>query len=110
MHKNTSGLVMACMICAAIGIGCGAFGAGLKVWQALLVCLGAFVAVNLLFAIFWFVVALTAGSKGPVENQSAICRRGCAIIAEWLCSWGRGRGDLGHSSFTSAFFSVLMSS
>ncbi len=80
---------MACMICAAIGVGCGAFGAGLVWWQALLVCLGAFVAVNLLFVIFWYIVALTAGSKGPVENQSAICRRGCAIIAEWLCSWGR---------------------
>ena len=89
MHKNTSGLVMACMICAAIGVGCGAFGAGLVWWQALLVCLGAFVAVNLLFVIFWFVVALTAGAKGPVENQSSICRHGCAIIAEWLCSWGR---------------------
>ena len=89
MHKNTSGLVMACMICAAIGVGCGAFGAGLVWWQALLVCLGTFVAVNLLFAIFWYAVALTAGSKGPVENQSTICRHGCAIIAEWLCSWGR---------------------
>jgi hypothetical protein len=53
MHKNTSGLVMECMICAAIGVGCGAFGAGLVWWQALLVCLGAFVAVNLLFVIFW---------------------------------------------------------
>ena len=80
---------MACMICAAIGVGCGAFGVGLVWWQALLVCLGTFAAVNLLFIVFWYVVALIAGSKGPVENQSPICRWGCAIIAEWLCSWGR---------------------
>ena len=89
MHKNTSGLVMACMICAALGAGFGALGAGLNWWQALLICLGTFVAVNLLFIVFWYVVALIAGSKGPVENQSPICRWGCAIIAEWLCSWGR---------------------
>ena len=89
MHKNTSGLVMACMICAAIGALVGAYAGGLGIWWALLICLGTFVAVNLLFVIFWYAVALTAGSTSPVENQSAICRRGCAIIAEWLCSWGR---------------------
>ena len=89
MHKNPPGIVMECMICAAIGAGFGACAAGLKVWQALLVCLGTFVAVNLLFAAFWLIVALTAGKPGPVENQSPICRWGCAIIAEWLCAWGR---------------------
>ena len=80
---------MECMICAAIGAGCGAFGAGLGIWRALLLCLGTFVAVNLLFVIFWYIVALTAGSSGPVENPRSICRWGCAIIAEWLCAWGR---------------------
>ena len=89
MHKNTSGLVMECMISAAVAAGIGAFVVGLGWWQALLVCLGTFAAVNLLFIVFWYVVALIAGSKGPVENQSPICRWGCAIIAEWLCSWGR---------------------
>lgn len=89
MRKNPLRPVMALMICAALGALFGALGGGLNWWQALLVCFGTFVAVNLLFAIFWYIVALTAGSKGPVEKQRPICRRGCAIIAEWLCAWGR---------------------
>lgn len=89
MHDHSRAYVMALMLCATLGAGFGAYGGGCKVWQALLVCLGVFVAVNLLFVVFWYAVALIAGSKGPVENQSPICRHGCAIIAEWLCSWGR---------------------
>ena len=82
MHSNPPRLIMECMISAAVAAGIGAFVVGLGWWQALLVCLGTFAAVNLLFIVFWYVVALIAGSKGPVENQSPICRWGCAIIAE----------------------------
>ncbi len=89
MHSNSPRLVMPLMICAALGAGIGAFVGGLNWWQALLVCLGAFAAVNLLFILFWYAVAVIAGKRGPVENQSPICRHGCAIIAEWLCAWGR---------------------
>ena len=89
MHSNPPRLVMECMIYAALGAGIGAFVGGLNWWQALLVCLGTFVAVNLLFIVFWYAVAVIAGKRGPVENQSPICRHGCAIIAEWLCAWGR---------------------
>lgn len=85
---------MACMICASIGAGCGMLGAGYGIGRALLTCVLTFAAVNLLFVAFWFVVALIAGNKGPVEKQSAICRHGCAIIAEWLCSWGRVHAEI----------------
>ena len=86
MHKNTSGLVMECMIFAAIGVGCGAFGVGLVWWQALLVCLGTFVAVNLLFAIFWFVVALTAGNHrtafDPVVTEDRLRDYNIAFLSK----------------------------
>ena len=95
MHSNSPRLVMPLMICAALGTGIGAFVGGLSWWQALLVCLGTFVAVNLLFIVFWYAVALIAGTRGPVENQSPICRHGCAIIAEWLCAWGRVHAVIG---------------
>lgn len=94
MHNRSHGLVMGLMICAALGAGFGAYGGGLEIWQALLVCFGTFAAVNLLFALFWLSVALIAGCSGPAEKQSAICRHGCAIIAEWLCSWGRVHASL----------------
>ena len=89
MRKNPPRMVMALMLCAALGAGFGALGAGMSWWKALLICLGTFAAVNLLFVAFWYIVALTIGSTGPVENQNAFCQRGCSIIAEWLCSWGR---------------------
>ncbi len=95
MHSNPPRLVMECMIYAALGAGIGALVGGLNWWQALLVCLGTFVAVNLLFIVFWYAVALIAGTRGPVENQSPICRHGCAIIAEWLCAWGRVHAVIG---------------
>ena len=71
----------------ALLAGVGALLAGLVVWQALLVFLGVFVGLNLLYVAFWYIVALTVDRSKPLEKQSAICRFGCASIAGWLSAW-----------------------
>ena len=57
-------------------------------------CLLGFVALNILFVIFWVVVAQTVDDTKPIERQKPIYRRGVAIIAGWLCWWTRVRVKL----------------
>ena len=71
----------------ALLAGAGACLAGLVLWKALLVFLGVFVGLNLLYVAFWYIVALTVDRSKPLEKQSAICRFGCASIAGWLSAW-----------------------
>ena len=74
--------------------GIGAYLCGLVVWQALLVFLGVFVGLNLLYVLFWYAVALTVDRSKPLEKQRAICRFGCASIAGWLCAWAGIRASV----------------
>ena len=60
--------------------------AGLALWQGALLLVGCYVALNLLFAVFWIVVSLFVDKNRPLEKQSKICRVGCASISGWLCS------------------------
>ena len=57
-------------------------------------CLLGFAALNVLFVIFWVAVAQTVDDTKPIERQKPIYRRGCAIIAGWLCWWARVRVKL----------------
>jgi 1-acyl-sn-glycerol-3-phosphate acyltransferase len=77
------------MLALSVFAGVGFLLGGVSLGLSLLYGLGVFVGLNLLFVVFWYIVALVAGSSGPVEEQSPICRQGCAIIAGWLCAWGR---------------------
>lgn len=73
----------------SLGAALGSFFAGYAVWQAVLVCLGAFVGINLLYVIFWYAVAATVDDTKPIESQKPIYPFGCASIAGWLCAWAR---------------------
>ncbi len=60
-------------------------------WQAALLFVGCFLALNLLYVIFWAIVASTVDDSKPLEKQSGLCRFGCASIGGWICSWARVR-------------------
>ena len=64
---------------------------GHAAWQAVLAALGCFLGLNLLYVIWWVLVAATVDDTKPLEKQSALCRFGCGSIANWLCSWARVR-------------------
>ncbi len=70
------------------GAGIGASAAGLNIWQALLVCFGAFLGINLLYVLFWYAVSFTVDRDKPIEKVRPIYPRGCASVAGWLCAWG----------------------
>ena len=74
---------------AAVGIWAGA--AGRAVWQAVLYALGCLAALNLIYVIWWVLVASFVDDSKPIEKPSALCRFGCGSIADWLCSWARVR-------------------
>ena len=62
---------------------------GHAAWQAVLAALGCFVGLNLLYVIWWVLVAAFVDDSKPIEKQSALCRFGCGSIAAWLCNWAR---------------------
>ena len=62
--------------------------------QAALLFVGCFLALNLLYVIFWVLVASTVDDTKPIEKQRAICRIGCASVAAWLCAWAGIRVDV----------------
>ena len=79
----------------AVFLGCAwATGFDPAVLRAGLWCLLGFAALNVLFVIFWVAVAQTVDDTKPIERQKPIYRRGCAIIAGWLCWWARVRVKL----------------
>ena len=61
--------------------------AGFTFGKALLFSLGLFLGLNLLYIIFWVIVAQTVDDSKPIERQKPIYRFGCASIAGWLCAW-----------------------
>ncbi len=65
----------------------GFYRVGLLPWQAALSGLGAFVLLNLLFVVFWVIVASTVDDTKPIEKQKPIYRFGCASCARWILSW-----------------------
>lgn len=69
----------------SLAAGIGAFLRGLLLWQAVLIFVGAFLGVHLLYAVFWVCVAQTVDDTRPIERQRPIYRYGCANIAGWLC-------------------------
>ena len=60
---------------------------GALLWQAALFCVCCFLALNLLYVIFWVIVASTVDDTRPIEKQRGIYRHGCASVAAWLCAW-----------------------
>ena len=88
-------MILLLFFLAALAAGVCACFAGLVLWQAALVWLGAFVGLNLLFAVFWAVVSFTVDDTKPLERARPICIHGCGAIAGWLCSWARVRVELG---------------
>ena len=60
---------------------------GLVFRKALLIFAGCFVAVNLLFILFWALVSLTSDMSKPIEKQKKLYRIGCVLIAELLCEY-----------------------
>ena len=64
-----------------------ALASGAPVWQAALLFIGCFLALNLLYVIFWVLVASTVDDTKPLEKRRGICHFGCASISGWLCAW-----------------------
>lgn len=77
-------------LAAAAGFYC----AGLLLWQAALVWLGSFVLLNVLFAVFWVIVASTVDDTKPIEKQKPLYRFGCSACARWILTWCGVRGHL----------------
>ena len=65
----------------------GALLKGYSVWAALLIGLGVFTGLNLLYFIFWVCVAQTVDITRPIQEQKPIYRYGVADIATALCSY-----------------------
>lgn len=65
----------------------GAAFAGLPVWQSALMWLGVFAGLNVLFVLFWCLVAATVDDTKPIEKQKPIYRVGCASCARWILAW-----------------------
>ena len=65
----------------------GALLKGYSVWAALLIGLGVFAGLNLLYLIFWVCVAQTVDVTKPIQEQKPIYRYGVADIAATLCSY-----------------------
>ncbi len=63
-------------------------------WQSVLVFLGAFLGLNLLYAIFWFGVSATVDRKKPLEKIRPIYPEGCISVAGWLCAWAGVRAEV----------------
>ena len=72
-------LALAAAACAALS--------GVPLWQAALLLVGCFLALNLLYVIFWVIVASTVDDTRPLEKRRGICHFGCASISAWLCAW-----------------------
>jgi len=73
----------------------GALRKGYAVWAALLIGLGVFAGVNLLYALFWIAVAQTVDDTKPIQEQKKIYRLGIADIAAWLCSYAHVHTEVG---------------
>ena len=80
-------LMLVCILSVIAGILTGV--TGHAAWQAVLAALGCFVGLNLLYVIWWVLVAAFVDDSKPIEKQSTLCRFGCGSIAAWLCNWAR---------------------
>ena len=80
--------------CIGVAAGILAGVSGHAVGQSVLIGLGSFVGLNLLYAIWWVLVAAFVDDTKPIEKQSALCRFGCGSIANWLCCWARVRAEV----------------
>ena len=71
------------LVCAGVCV----WRAGFVFWQGALLFAGCFLALNLLYVVFWVLVAQSVDDTEPLEKQSGLCRIGCASVAGWLCAW-----------------------
>ncbi len=78
--------LLSALLCLALGCL-----VGLPLPPVILFSLLLFLGLNIMYVIFWVIVASTVNDKKPLEKQSSLCRYGCASIAGWLCAWGRVR-------------------
>ncbi len=67
---------------------------GFPFGKAALCALGCFAGLNLLFALWWVLVASFVDDSKPLKKQSSLCRLGCWSVSEWLCTWARVRVHL----------------
>ena len=70
-----------------LSAGAYALTAGPVLWKCALVWLGSFAALNVLYVLFWVIVAATVDDTKPLKKQRELCRFGCANIAGWLSDW-----------------------
>ena len=80
-------IVLLSIVAAAVQAACS----GAVTGQTVLLLIGCFFGLNLLYAILWVIVASTIDDTKPLAKQSELCRIGCASICSWLCAWGRVR-------------------
>ena len=64
---------------------------GFVLWKALLVFLLGYLAVNVLFILFWGLVSLFVDDSKPREKQFPLSRMGCNQISEFMCAYARLR-------------------
>lgn len=61
--------------------------AGFVMWKTLLLFAGCFIALNVLFLLFWAVVAIFVSTAKPITKQSGICRLGCISVSSVMCGY-----------------------
>ena len=61
--------------------------AGFVMWKTLLLFAGCFIALNILFLLFWAVVAIFVSTAKPITKQSGICRLGCISVSSVMCGY-----------------------
>ena len=65
--------------------GAALFHAASAVWHAGLWAFGGFALLNVLYVLFWVLVASTVDDKKPLEKPRPLCCLGCKSIPRWLC-------------------------
>lgn len=74
--------------------GASALQAPPAVWNAGLLLFGGFAALNVLYVLFWVLVATTVDDTKPLEKPSPLCLRACVSIPKWLCAWAWVRTEV----------------
>ena len=66
---------------------CFIFGAPPELLRAGLYLFGGIAALNVLYVLFWVLVAAAVDDTKPLEKPSRLCVFGCRSISKWLCFW-----------------------
>lgn len=66
----------------------------LVIWKGILLFAGCFLALNLLFVLFWAIISVFVPTGKPITKQSGICRLGCISVSSLACGYALVRYHL----------------